>query len=134
MLKLFHSRIPTSIVPLAEFRRVTVLLDATAPDFEKAWNVALTFFGKTGSELTVVPVERKGLIRTSRKTDVLISLLPVHDWRSRYVVCRSQAKFKIGRGQFDKPVFDLVVSDPEGRQFPQSEVLEKIFDILRKLK
>lgn len=134
MLRLFHSRIPTSIVPLTQFRRVTLLLDATAPDAEKAWNDALTFFGKTGSELTVVPVERKGLIRTSRRTDVLISLLPVHDWRSRYVVCRSQAVFKIGRGQFGKPVFDLVVSDPEGRTFPQSEVLGKIFDILRKLK
>ena len=133
-IRLFGSKVPTSLMPFSDISQVTVLLDADAEDAEQAEEKVKQFFASRGIQLTVVPVRAKKLIRVYRETQVLISLVPNASWRLEYVVRRSRARFKAGRVQLPEEPFDLVVSDPEGKSFPQTEVFERMTELMMELR
>ena len=93
-----------------------------------------TYFAIKGIQLIVVPVFAKKRIKVHRNTQVFLSLVPGCDWRLEYVVKRSRARFKIGRTQLHGEPFDLVVSDPAGTSFPQTEVFARMMELVEGLK
>ena len=129
-IRLFGSKVPTSLMPFSDISQVTVLLDADAEDALETEKKVKEFFSSKGIQLVLVPVRAKKLIRVYRETQVLISLVPNAAWRLEYVVRRSRARFKAGRVQLPGEPFDLVVSDPEGRSFPQAEVFERMAELM----
>lgn len=127
------SKVPTSLMRLEDISQVTVLLDAGAPDAEAAAEKVKEYFALKGIQLIVVPVLPKKCIRAYRNTQVLLSLVPGCDWRLEYVVRRSRACFKIGREQLPGEPFDLVVSDPAGTHYPQTEVFARMMELVEGL-
>ena len=134
ILRWMGSKVPTSLMRLEDVSQVTVLLDASAEDAAAAEKKVRDWFARKGIQLIVVPVFEKKCIRAYRKTQVLLSLVPGSDWRLEYVVSRSRACFKIGRTQLPGGLFDLVVSDPEGTHFPQTEVFARMAELMEGLK
>lgn len=128
--KFTASKVPTSLLKWQHIHTVTVLLDADSPDAAEAEAQVRGLFGE--ALYALVPVHRRKPVRVRKETQVLLSLLPYNNWRSEYIVRRSRAEFKIGRVPLD--VFDLVVSDPEGKSFSQSDVLTRIVEIIKDLK
>lgn len=133
LIRLFRSKVPTSLMRLADISQVTVLLDAGASDAVEAMDKVKTHFAIKGIQLIIVPVFPKKIIKVHRNTQVLLSLVPGDDWRLEYVVKRSRACFKIGRTQLPGEPFDLVVSDPDGTSFPQTEVFARMMELVEAL-
>jgi hypothetical protein len=134
LIRAFRSKNPTSLMRLADISQVTVLLDADAEDATAAEEKVKKYFAKKGIQLIIFPVRQKKLIRAYRNTQVLLSLVAGDSWHLEYVIRRSRAVFKIGRTQLPGDVLDLVVSDPEGTHFPQTEVFGRIMEIVEGLK
>lgn len=134
LLRWLGSKVPTSLMRLSDISQVTVLLDGNAPDAADALEKVKEYFALKGIQLIVVPVLPKKCIRVYRQTQVLLSLVPGCDWRLEYVVRRSRACFKIGREQLPTEPFDLVVSDPEGTSYPQTEVFARMMELVEGFK
>lgn len=134
ILRRFGSKVPTALMPLQDISQVTVLLDADAPDAADALEKVKEYFALKGIQLIVVPVFAKKCIRVHRQTQVLLSLVPGCAWRLEYVVRRSRACFKIGREQLPTEPFDLVVSDPEGTTYPQTEVFVRMMELVERFR
>ena len=134
LIHAFRSKAPTSLMRLADISQVTVLLDADAEDAAAAKEKVKKYFAKKGIQLIIFPVRQKKLIRAYRNTQVLLSLVAGDNWHLEYVIRRSRASFKIGRTQLPGDVLDLVVSDPEGTHFPQTEVFGRMMEIVEGLK
>ena len=114
---------------LKDISQVTVFIDADAPDSGEAESLVGEYFASKGIQLVVCPVFSKKIIKIHRDTQVLLSLVPRNSWKVEYVIRRSRAAFKIGRFQLDGQVLDLVVSDPPGKVFAQTEVFRRMMEI-----
>lgn len=134
LLWLLGSRVKTGFTPLSKVKKAAVLLCADDPDFEATAIDVVKFFDRYGIAVEIVPVRKGRLIVVSRKVELFISLLPENGFRAEYVARRSRALFKIGRYQMRRETFDLVVSDPEGKRFPQREVFSTISKIISQTK
>ena len=133
-LRWLGSKVPTSLMHMSDISQVTVLMDADAADFAESKEKVKDYFASRGIQLTICPVRSRKLIKACRDTQVLISLVPSDNWHVEYVVRRSCARFKIGRMQLPGDVFDLVVSDPQGTQYPQSEVFTRMMELMEGMK
>jgi hypothetical protein len=65
--------------------------------------------------------------------DLFISLIKEPDFAIEYMTKTSKARFKIGRKQMDGNLFDLVISDPAGKNISQLESWEAIKNYLGKI-
>ena len=130
ILWLLGSRVKTGFTPLSKVKKAAVLLCADDPDFEAAAIDVVKFFDSYGIAVEIVPVRKGRLIVVRRKVELFISLIPENGFKAEYVARRSKALFKIGRYQMRKETFDLVVSDPEGKRYPQREVFKTIANII----
>lgn len=133
LIRAFRSKNPTSLMRLTDISQVTVLLDADAPDATEAMEKVQDYFARKGIQLVIFPVRQKKLIRAYRNTQVLLSLVPGSSWHLEYVVKRSRALFKIGRTQLPGDPLDLVVSDPDGTPYPQTEVFGRMMELVEAL-
>lgn len=116
---------------LSRTQKAIVLLDADAPDFAEAALAAESFFRGKGIPMLLKAVHKNRFIWSRRKVDLFISLLPSPSWHLSWVARSSKASIKAGRFQLRHGnVFDLVVSDPAGKPFPQTEVFKQITFIL----
>ena len=134
LLWLLGSRVKTGFTPLSKVKKAAVLLCADDPDFEATAIDVVKFFNRHGIAVEIVPVLKGRLIVVSRKVELFISLLPENGFKAEYVARRSRALFKIGRYQMRRETFDLVVSDPEGKRFPQRAVFSPISKIISQTK
>ena len=65
--------------------------------------------------------------------DLFISLIKDPEFAIEYMTKTSKAKFKIGRKQMDGNLFDLVISDPAGKDISQMECFNAIKVYLGKI-
>ncbi|MBO6248420.1 MAG: hypothetical protein J6N54_06380, partial [Bacteroidales bacterium] len=65
------------------------------------------------------PNKYKMGVLEERAPDVFISLIKEPDFAIEYMARTSKARFKIGRKQLGGDLFDLVVSDPAGKDLSQ---------------
>ena len=134
LLWLLGSRVKTGFIPLSKVKKAAVLLCGDDPDFEQTAIDVIKFFDRYGIAVEIVPVRKGRLIVVRRNVDLFISLLPENGFKAEYVARRSKALFKVGRYQMRKETFDLVVSDPEGKRYPQREVWDTISKIISQTK
>lgn len=66
--------------------------------------------------------------------DLFISLIKDPEFAIEYMARTSTAKFKIGRKQMDGNLFDLIISDPAGKDISQMESFNAIKTYLEKIK
>ena len=130
ILWLLGSRVKTGFAPLSRVSKAAVLLCGDDPDFEQTKEDVQKFFDERGIAVQIVPVRKGKFIKVRRKADLFISLLPENSFKAEYVARRSRAFFKVGRYPMRRETFDLVVSDPEGKRFPQREVFKTISKII----
>ena len=65
--------------------------------------------------------------------DLFISLVKDPDFSIEYMARTSKARFKIGRSQLGGNIFDLVISDPAGKNVSQLECFSVIKSYLTKI-
>lgn len=80
------------------------------------------------------PSKYKLGVLEEQNPDVFISLIKEPDFAIEYMTKTSRARFKIGRKQMDGNLFDLVISDPAGKNISQLESWVAIRNYLGKIK
>ena len=133
-LRWLGSKVPTAMMPLSDISEITVILDAEADDAAEAAEKVTSFFNGKDIAVSLVSASPGRCIRADKDTQVLLSLLPDAGWKLEFAVRCSRARFKIGRRQLPGEPFDLVVSDPEGVTYPQTEVFFRMMEIVSGLK
>ena len=79
------------------------------------------------------PSKYKQGVLEEQNPDVFISLIKDPEFAIEYMTKTSKARFKIGRKQMDGNLFDLVISDPAGKNISQLESWEAIKNYLGKI-
>lgn len=137
------SKVPTGLVPLSGIKTATVYIERNSYDWSATERKVRKFFENKNIQVETVilnslDVDWLGRSRRSetKKTiegheDLLISLLPVNTFALKYCAVSSNAKFKIGREQIRKNVFDLVVSDRTSDNEDGSQIA--VFDYITEL-
>lgn len=85
----------------------------------------LNWFGK--------PSREKMKLLLDFSPDLFLSLIKNTDFPITYLASCCSAKFKAGRLQLPGEVFDLVVTDPEGKDYSEAEVFEYVKKYLGKI-
>ena len=134
ILILLGSRKKTGFTPLGKVKKAAVVIDGDAPDAAETEKDIRRFFDARGIAVQVSKACKGRFIKVKRKVELFVSLLPENGWKNEYVSRRSRACFKAGRFPTKKETYDLVVSDPQGKHFPQREVWKTISGIIDKVK
>lgn len=79
------------------------------------------------------PSRYKMNVLEEQAPDLFISLVKNPDFAIEYMVRTSKARFKIGRTQIDGDIFDLVISDPTGKEVSQKDCFSVIKSYLTKI-
>lgn len=138
------SKVSTGIIPLSEIKTAMVYIERNSLDWGATERKVHRYFeGKDIQVETVVlnslDVDWIGKSRHNKTghsfeeghEDLLISLLPVNSFALKYCAVSSQAKFKIGREQIRRNVFDLVVNDRVEDGIGDSQIA--VFDYITEL-
>ena len=80
------------------------------------------------------PNKYKMGVLEERAPEVFISLIKEPDFAIEYMARTSKARFKIGRKQLSGRIFDLVITDPEGKEISQLESFNAIKKYLLKIR
>ena len=80
------------------------------------------------------PSKYKLGVLEEQNPDLFISLIKEPDFAIEYMTKTSKARFKIGRKQMDGNLFDLVISDPAGKDISQLESFNAIKSYLGKIR
>ena len=119
-----RSTVPTGLVPLKDLHSAVVYL-LNQEDLTEPQKTAFTsFLRKYGLTSTVFIASDALELRTS--SDLFISLCPEDDINERYAATASTARFKIGRHQIKRGIYDFVVTDNGPEPVPVIEALEVI--------
>jgi len=153
----------TGICPLEEIKSVAVFFDADLSGSVLTISRIQELFSKQGIKAQVFPITLGaqiisegmqkatfvhkddinwfGKIKTGKKhplidvdEDLFISLFQEDSFAVEYAARCSKARFKIGRKQLDGDIYDLVINEPEDRQFNQLQAFESIMNFLLKIK
>ena len=114
-LRRHHSTVPTGLVPLSELHSAIIYLDK-ADDLSEPQKIRLQkFYADKGVSLSFIHADDEDLRSSS---DLFISLSSLGDINERYAAGSSTARFKVGRHQLKRDVYDFVVTDnsPEPRE------------------
>lgn len=147
-LREVESKVPTGLVPLSEIKTVTVYIERNSYDWSATERKVRRFFENKDIQVETIIMNsldvdwlgrrRRSLTKKSIEghEDLLISLLPVNSFALKYCAISSNAKFKIGREQIRKNVFDLVVSDrttdsDDGSQIAVFDYITELFTKLQ---
>ena len=79
------------------------------------------------------PSRYKMNVLEEQAPDLFISLIKNPDFSIEYMARTSKARFKIGRQQMSGNLFDLVISDPEGKEVSQLDSFSAIKSYLTKI-
>lgn len=79
------------------------------------------------------PSRYKMTVLEEQVPDLFISLIKEPNFSIEYMARTSKARFKIGRRQMSGNLFDLVISDPEGKEVSQLDCFTAIKGYLTKI-
>lgn len=105
-----RSAVPTGFVPLSGIRSVVVFSDPGDQGQAAALAAARKFFSHSGISVKTITASDRN-VRT--ESDLFIALNGRKSIDERYAAASSTARFKIGRHQLRRQVYDVIVSDPE---------------------
>ena len=134
ILRWAASKESTSLMRLSDISQVTVVLDGDDPSVGEVAHVVKSFFAAKGMQLVLVEAHQHRWVKAHRDTQVLLSLVPWKGFFFELAIRRSRARFKIGRTQLPGEPFDLVVSDPAGTSYLQTEVFGRMMELVEGLK
>ena len=140
-----RSTVPTGIIPLSRVKEAAVLMDGEGVMIPQLRTEVEQFFGPLGIKATIVcpykqdinwfgRIKKKSPCRPTGSEDLLICLYDTPAFAASFESVSSPAKFKVGRLQSPDGVFNMVVSNPEGRIVTQSEAFRAMADLLTKIK
>lgn len=121
-----RSNVPTGFIPLRDMRSAVVFTDPADAGMEPLKVRIRKFFGDNGISTRFISAADKD-IRTS--SDIFIALNGHKSIDERYAAASSTARFKVGRHQLARQVYDFVVSDPTDEPVPVAAA----FDVMLKL-
>ncbi|MBO4743150.1 MAG: hypothetical protein J5533_05900 [Bacteroidales bacterium] len=104
-----RSKVPTGFLPLKEIHSVVVFVDGADEGLEPTKVRILKFFGDNGIKVRFISALDEDL-RTS--SDLFIALNGHKSVDEHYAAAASTARFKIGRHQLGRQLYDCVVADP----------------------
>ncbi|MBO4671758.1 MAG: hypothetical protein J5640_07980 [Bacteroidales bacterium] len=126
-----RSTVPTGFLPLSEVHSAVVYLDPEDSGVEPLKLRLKDFFGKRGIGLQIAGPSDKEL-RTSSDLFIALNARPGID--ERYAATCSTARFKIGRHQLKKDVYDFVVTDQEDTRTSISAVFDVIENMITSIR
>ena len=126
-----RSTVPTGFVPLPEIRSVVVFSDPSDPGQVAALAETHKFFAHRGISVKTVTASDRN-IRT--QSDLFIALNSKKSIDERYAAASSTARFKVGRHQLRRQVYDVVVSDPDEESAGADAAFRAISNILTTIK
>ena len=121
-----RSTVPTGIIPLKDIRTAVIFVDGADVGLEPTKVRILKFFGDNGIKVRFISADDKD-IRTS--SDLFIALNGHKSIDERYAASSSTARFKVGRHQMPRQLYDFVVADPTDEPSPVASA----FDLMLKL-
>ena len=129
-LKRHASVVPTEILPLSKIKSYVAIIDVEDPSFD----ACKTTITKKDLDWLGRPNKYKMGVLEERAPDVFISLIKEPDFAIEYMARTSKARFKIGRKQLGGDLFDLVVSDPAGKDLSQLDSFNAMKSYLGKIR
>ncbi len=126
-----RSKVPTALMPLSDIRSAVVYVDAAEAYCEPFKLRLKDFFGKRGIELKIISEFDRDL-RTA--SDFFLALNPLPCINEHYAASSSTARFKAGRHQFKREIYDLVVIDAPGAPLPMKDAFDAIEKMLINIK
>lgn len=127
-----RSKVPTGLMPLTDIKSAVVYVDATEAYCEPFKLRLKDFFGKKGIDLRIIGEFDKDL-RTD--SDFFLALNPKPCINERYAATCSTARFKAGRHQIKRGVYDLVVADAaDSEPLPMKEAFDAMEKMLTNIK
>lgn len=121
-----RSKVPTGIIPLRQIKSVVVFVDSSDQGLEPTKLQINKFFGDNNIRVRYVNASEKNL-RT--ESDLFIALNGHKSVDEHYAAAASTARFKIGRHQLGRQLYDCVVADPTEEPVPVATA----FDIMKNL-
>lgn len=118
-----RSTVPTGLVPLSDMHSVVIYLD-NADDLSEPHKTKIRrFYEDSGLSVRFLYADDESL-RT--ESDLFICLSSEGGINERYAAGSSSARFKIGRHQLKRDVYDLVVTDNSPEPGPVLDAYQAI--------
>ena len=125
------SKVPTGITPLSDIRTAVVYVNQEDPHCEPAKLKIKQFFDSQGISVRIIsPLDRD--VRTS--SDLFLAINNKQGISERYAARSSTAKYKAGRHQFGRNIYDVVLSDLSDEPLKVDYVFDAFKDLLCKVK
>ena len=131
MLRAHRSKVPTALIPLSRIKSAVVYVNAVEPYCEPFKIKLKDYFRKRGIEVKIISEFDRDL-RTD--SDFFLALNPRKCINELYAASSSTARFKAGRHQIGKGIYDLVVSDSEEDPLPMKDAFDAIEKMLINIK
>ena len=126
-----RSDVPTGFVPLSDVHSAVVFTDPGDQGQVGALAAAHKFFSHLGISVKTITASDRD-IRT--RSDLFIALNSRKSIDERYAAASSTARFKIGRHQLRRQVYDVIVSDPDDVPAAADAAFRAISNILTTIK
>lgn len=126
-----RSKVPTGIVPLKEIRKAVVFVDTADDGLEPTKVRIKKFFGDNGISTTFISAADAKL-RT--QSDLFIAVNGHKSVDEEYAASASSARFKVGRHQLKRQVYDCVVADPTDQPVPVGAAFDLMMKVLTNIK
>jgi len=126
-----RSTVPTGFLPLSETKTAVVFTSQSEPGLDSATAAARKFFADRGITVRFISAADKN-IRT--QSDLFIAINAHKSIDERYAARSSTARFKLGRHQLRRQVYDILVTDATDEPASQDKAFKSISDILTTIK
>lgn len=126
-----RSKVPTGIIPLKKIRKAVVFVDNADEGLEATKVRISKFFGDNHISTAFISAADAD-IRT--KSDIFIAINGHKSVDEQYAASSSTARFKVGRHQLKRQIYDCVVADPTDEPVPVAEAFDLMMKLLANIK
>ena len=126
-----RSNVPTGFIPLKEIKTVVVVTDGADAGLEPTKVRISKFFGDNNIKVKYISAADKD-IRTS--SDLFLAINGHVSVDEKYAASSSTARFKIGRHQVGRQIYDVVVADPTDEPVPVAAAFDYMTKLITNIK